>query len=175
MTDHRARRNDSVGLPRACLVLAACWALIGAALALLVFRAWMQPVPAFNPNDGPIGPDDGFSFLLGGALMAMPLVGLLAVLAVLASEYLKRAQAAGRTRTAWAGAVIAAIGADLAFLGTFTFSVPSFGMRLGQVDWGLVVLSAIFVVIGVAMIAVLTVASRGSRAGKPPRPVPRNS
>jgi hypothetical protein len=124
----------------------------------------MQPVPAFNPNDGPIGPDDGFSFLLGGGLMAMPLAGLLAVLAIFASEYLKRSHATVRTRTAWACAVIAATGTDLAFLGTFTFSVPSFGMRLGRVNWGLVVFSAIFVMIGVAMTAVLTVASRRTRA-----------
>lgn len=65
------RRNYSVGPPRVCLVLAACWALTGAALGLWVFRAWMQPVPAFNPNDGPIGPDSNLDFWLGAALMAV--------------------------------------------------------------------------------------------------------
>lgn len=168
------RRTDSVRLPLACLVLAACWALIGAALALWVFRAWMQPVPAFNPNDGPIGADSNLDFWLGTVLMAVPLVGLLAVLAVFASEYLKRAQATRRTRTAWTAGVIAAVSVDIAFLGTFAAPARVFGMRLGQLNWGLVALSAIFVVIGVAMIAVLSVAARGSRPGNPP-PVPRNS
>ncbi len=109
------------------------------------------------PNDGPIGADSNLDFWLGTVLMAVPLTGLLAVLAVFASEYLKRAQATGRTRTAWTAGVIAAVGVDLAFLGTFAAPGRVFGMKLGQVNWGLVVLSAIFVVIGVAMIAVLTV------------------
>lgn len=169
------RRANAVRLPRACLVLAACWALIGAALALWVFRAWMQPVPAFNPNDGPIGPDSNLDFWLGTALMAMPLIGLLAVLAVFAPEYLTRAQATGRTRTAWKVGVVAAVCVDIAFLGAFAAPSRVFGMKPGQVNLGLVALSAIFVVIGVAMIAVLTVASRGSRPGKPPPPGPRNS
>jgi hypothetical protein len=120
----------------------------------------MQPVPAFNPNDGPLGPDDGFSFLLGAGLMAMPLAGLLAVLAALASEYLRRVEATVRIRATWACAVIAAIGIDLAFLGTFAISVPSFGMRLGRVNWGLEVFSAIFVMIGLAMMGVIAAAAR---------------
>ena len=126
------RRADSVRRPRACLVLAACWALIGAALALWVFRAWMQPVPAFNPNDGPIGADSNLDFWLGTALMAAPLTGLLAVLAVFASEYLKRAQATGRTRTAWTAGVIAAVCVDVAFLGTFAAPARVTGMKLGK-------------------------------------------
>jgi len=75
--------------------------------------------------------------------------------------YLKRAQASGRTRAAWTGAVIAAACVDIAFLGTFAAPAPLFGMKLGQVNLGLVVLAAIFVMIGVAMMAVITVASRG--------------
>src|SRR6185437_10416688 len=155
------RRNDSFGLPRACSVLASCWALTGAALALWVFRAWMQPVPAFNPNDGPIGADSNLDFWLGAALMAVPLGGLLGALAACNAGYLKRAQASGRTRAAWTGAVIAAACVDIAFLGTFAAPAPLFGIKLGQVNLGLVVLAAIFVMIGVAMMAVITVASRG--------------
>jgi len=135
--------------------------LTGAALALWVFRAWMQPVPAFNPNDGPIGADSNLDFWLGAALMAVPLGGLLGALAACNPGYLKRAQASGRTRAAWTGAVIAAACVDIAFLGTFAAPAPLFGMKLGQVNLGLVVLAAIFVMIGVAMMAVITVASRG--------------
>lgn len=161
------QRKDDGGLPRACLVLAACWALTGAALALWVFRAWMQPVPAFSPNDGPIGADSNLDFWLGAVLMAVPLAVLLAALAVRASGYLKRVQATGRTRTAWTSAVSAAGCVEIAFLGTFAAPVPLFGMKLGQVNWGPVVLSAIFVMIGVAMIAVIMVAARGTKRRVP--------
>jgi hypothetical protein len=155
-------RNDSAGLARACLILAACWALAGAALALWVFRAWMQPVPAFNPNDGPIGADSNLDFWLGAALMAMPLAGLLAAFVACGFVYLDRARATGRARVAWTGAVVAAACADLAFLGTFAAPGRLFAIRLGQVNPGLVLMSAIFVMIGVAMGAVITVAARGA-------------
>jgi hypothetical protein len=59
--------------------------------------------------------------------------------------------------------VIAAACVDIAFLGTFAAPAPWFGMKLGQVNLGLVVLSAIFVLIGVAMMAVITVAARGTK------------
>jgi hypothetical protein len=161
------RRNGSGGPPRVCLVLAACWGLTGAALALWVFRAWMHPVPAVNPNDGPIGADSNLDFWLGAALMAVPLGGTLAALAACASGYLNRVRATRRTRTAWTGAMIAAVCVDIAFLATFAAPVPLFGMKPGQVNVGLVVLSAIFVMIGVAMMAVITLLGRGSRPGRP--------
>jgi hypothetical protein len=59
--------------------------------------------------------------------------------------------------------VIAAACADIAFLGAFAAPVPLFGMKPGQVNVGLVVLSAIFVMIGGAVIAVITMASQGAK------------
>jgi hypothetical protein len=150
-----------------CLVLAACWALTGAGLALWVFRVWMEPAPVFNPNDGPIAADSILDLWLGAVLMAPPLAGWLVAVACLASGYLKRVQATGRTRTAWTGAVIAAVCVDITFLGTFAVLAPVFGMRIGQANWGLVVLSAIFVMTGVAMMAVITVAARGAKRRLP--------
>ena len=70
-----ASRQDSTGRRVACLILAPCWALAGATLGVIVFRAWMQPLP--NPaTNGPIPNNGPFLALFFGTFMAAPLGAL---------------------------------------------------------------------------------------------------
>ena len=128
----------------------------------------MHPVPVFNPaTDGPL-PSDFFDSELGALvaafLMAVPLVGLLAALAASGIGYLHAAPLTGRCRTGWVCAVIAAALVDVAFIAVFLDPVPLFGqIVLGQANWGLLGFSAAFVVVGAAMVAVITAAAREAR------------
>lgn len=158
------RRDGSVGRRRACLVLTSCWALTGTALTLWVFRAWTHPVPAFNPNDGPIGPDSNLDFWLGGYAMAVPLGGLSAALAATGLWYLDSVGPTRRTWAAFASAVTAAVAVEAVFISTFILAGSWLGMTLGRVNWGLLALSAVFAVVGGATVAIVTTAPRRARS-----------
>ena len=121
-------------------------------------------MPAFNPNDGPIGPDSNLSFWVGGLLMGTPLAAFTAALAAIGSRYVSTARPSARIRAAWAAAVAAAVAVDLLFIGTFMAPGKLFGMAPGQVNWGLLVLSALFAATGVAMMAILIAARLRLRA-----------
>lgn len=157
------QREGSVGLRRACLVLTSCWALAATALSVWVFRAWMEPLPAFNPNDGPIGPDANMSFWVGGAAMAAPLATLTVALAVTGSVYLSRVRSAGRAGAAWVLAVTAAVTAEVVFICVFMAPWPLFGMAPGRVNWGLLALSASFTAVGSMMVTIIIAAARTAR------------
>jgi hypothetical protein len=148
------------GHRRACLALTSCWALTGAAFAIWVCHAWTQPVPAFDPNDGPIGTDANLSFWVGGFAMAVPLAGLSAALAVTGSGYLSSIRATWRLRAGWAFAVAAAVAVEVMFIGTFMIAGSLLGMRLGRVNWGLAGMSASFIAVGGAMVTIITAAAR---------------
>jgi hypothetical protein len=111
-------------------VLSSCWALTGAALAFWVFRAWIHPVPAFNPNDGPIGTNSNLSFWLRGLLMAVPLAGFTAALAATGSWYLHHIRSTWPIRAAWASAMTAAVAVEAMFVGIFVAPGPVLGMGL---------------------------------------------
>src|SRR5215472_5832967 len=151
--------EGSIGLRRACLVLTSCWALAATALSVWVFRAWMEPLPVFNPNDGPIGPDANMSFWVGGAAMAAPLATLTVALAVTGSEYLSSVRPAGRAGAAWVLAVTAAVAAEVVFICVFVAPEPLFGMAPGRVNWGLLALSASFAAVGGAMVTIMMAAA----------------
>jgi hypothetical protein len=158
------RREGPAGRWTASVVLSACWAVTGAALALWVFRAWAHPVPAFNPDDGPIGPNANLSFWVGGFLMGVPLAGLSAALASVGLGYVWRVGSAPRIRAAWISAVCAAVAVEVVFIGTFMAPGMLFGMTPGQVNWGLLGLSALFAATGAAMTIILTTAHARLRA-----------
>jgi hypothetical protein len=153
------RREGFVGRRRACLALSSCWALIGAIFGLWVFRAWVHPVPAFNPNDGPIGTDANLSFWMGAPLMAVPLASFSAALAATGLEYLRSVRTTWRIRVAWASAVTAGVVVDVVFIGTFMSPGSVLGMGLGRVNWGLLALSASFAAVGGAMVTIITAAA----------------
>jgi hypothetical protein len=150
---------------RTGVALWAFWAVIGAGLTLWVFRAWEQPVPAFNPNDGPLPADANLDFWLGGWLMAVPLVVLTATAAAVGLQYVWTLPSPSRIRAAWIAAVTAAVLTDVAFIGTFAAHGALFGMAPGQVNWGLSVFAALFAAVGIAMAAILTAARARLRVG----------
>lgn len=123
----------------------------------------MHPVPAFNPNDGPIGTDSHLSFWLGGLLMAMPLAGFTAALAATGSRYLYNLRSGRRIRAAWASSVTAALAVEVIFVGIFIAPQPVLGMELGHVNWGLTVLSASFAAVGGTMGTIIAAAARTAR------------
>lgn len=157
-----------MGLRWACLVLTSWWALAAMALSAWVFRAWMEPLPAFNPNDGPIGPNANMSFWVGGAAMAVPLAALTVASAVTGSEYLSSVRPAGRARTAWVSAVIAAVTAEVVFISVFVAPGPLLGMAPGRMNVGLLALSASFAAIGGAMVTIIIAAARNASRQSPP-------
>jgi hypothetical protein len=123
----------------------------------------MEPLPAFNPNDGPIVADASLSFWVGGAAMAVPLAALTVALAVTGSEYLSRVRSAGRAGAAWLSAVTAAITAELVFIGVFVAPGAPFGMAPGRVNWGLLALSASFAAAGAVLVTIIVAAARTAR------------
>ena len=155
--------DGSVGRRWACLALVSCWALTGAVFAVWVFRVWMHPVPAFNPNDGPIGTDANLSFWLGGYLMAVPLTGFSAALAATGSRYLHGLRATRHIRAAWTSAVIAAVAVEVVFIGSFMTPGSLFGMGLGRVNWGLLAMAASFAAVGGAMLTIISAVARQVR------------
>jgi hypothetical protein len=161
--ERRPQRQGSAGLRWACLVLTSCWALAAIALSAWVFRAWMEPLPAFSPNDGPIAPDASMSFWVGGAAMAAPLAALTVASAVTGSEYLSSVRSAGRAGAAWVSAVIAAVTAEVVFISVFVAPVALLGMAPGRVNWGLLTLPASFAAVGGAMDAIIIAAARSTR------------
>lgn len=159
-----------MALRRICLVLAPCWALAGAVLGVVVFRAWRQPPPPsppFNPlTDGPLpatNPGFGFDVLFQAFYMAVPLGCVLLVAAAIGMAYLRSAMLA-RRRIAWACAVSAAAAVEVTFIAIFIDPVPLFGqMVYGRANWGLLGFSAAFVAAGAAMTMVITAAARDAR------------
>lgn len=123
----------------------------------------MEPLPPFNPNDGPIGSDALMSFLVGGAAMAAPLAMLTVALVVTGWQYLSSVRNAGRAGAAWLLAVTAAITAEVVFICVFVAPGPLFGMAPGRVDWGLLALSASFTATGAAMVTIILAAARSAR------------
>ncbi len=157
-----ASRQDSTGRRVACLILAPCWALAGATLGVIVFRAWMQPLP--NPaTNGPIPNNGPFLALFFGTFMAAPLGALSIPLFVTGTEYLRRTMLTGGLRTAWTIVVRTAAAVEVIFLGIFVNSA-FFGL-IGpkQYEWVMLVTSAGFIGTGIAMAAVITAASRAAR------------
>lgn len=98
---------------------------------LCVFRAWMEPVPAFNPNDGPIGPDAHMSFWVGGAAVAVPLTALPVAVAATGSAYLSSGRLGG-PGAARVSAVTAAVAAEVAFISVFVAPRGLLGMDPGH-------------------------------------------
>jgi hypothetical protein len=146
-------------------VLSGCWAATGAVLALWVFRAWEHPVPAFNPNDGPIGPDSNLSFWVGGCAMGLPLAAFTVALAAIGSRHVSKDGRSARVRTAWVVAVAAAVVLEAVFIGTFMAPGKLFGIAPGQANWALLVLAALFVAVGGAKLTILFAAGFRPRAG----------
>ncbi len=124
-----------------------------------VFHAWRQPLPAFNPNDGPLPADNGFSFLAGGMAMLVPLVGLSAGLAGTGTAFIERAGIRSRWLLAWMTAVIAGIAVDIALVFVFAIWAP-FGMGPGHANWTLLAFPAAFLLIGAGMAAMITAGRR---------------
>jgi len=140
---------------RSGLTLSALWTVAGVALTLWVFRAWEHPVPAFNPNDGPIPANANISFWLGGFLMGTPLAALTAALALVGLQYVSRLRSV-QIRAAWISAVTAAVAVEVAFIGIFVAPGAPFGMAPGRVNWGLPVLAVLFAAVGAAMMIIIS-------------------
>jgi hypothetical protein len=140
-------------------------------LGVIVFRAWMQPLP--NPaTNGPI-PDNGwFSALMLGGLMAVPLAALSLPLFATGLGYLRRAMLNRRWRVAWVSAAMTAAAVEITFLGIFVGSSLPVPFGPQQNEWVMLVISAGFVVAGTAMVAVITTASREARPGVAVSPAP---
>jgi hypothetical protein len=156
------------GARRACLLLASCWALTGAAFGARVFQSWWtHPVPVFNPlTDGPV-PDDFHDSVLGvlflAVLMAVALAGLQVATIASGFAYLRGTGLSGRWRTAWACAVIAAAAVGVAFIGVFWQMRHGQQTVLGHPSWGLLAFSAAFLIAGAVMVAIITAAARQAR------------
>jgi hypothetical protein len=130
-----------------------------------VFHAWAQPPPSAIDLQGPMGADADLDFWVGGAAMTVPLAALSVGAAVTGSLYLSRVKCACQAWAGWIAVVTAAVTVEVMFIGVFIWPGPVLGMKPGQVNWGLLALSAWFAITGGAKGTVIVAASR--RASRP--------
>lgn len=160
------RPRGSVAARRACAFLVSCWALAGAAFSARFFQSsWAHPVPVYNPaTDGPM-PDDifdsGVGVMILAFVMAVPLAGLWVAATACGFDYLRGA-ALTRRFVNWACALAAAAVVSVAFLYVFLFPPALlFGKTIyPHPSWGLLGFSALFLITGVVLVAVIMVAAR---------------
>jgi hypothetical protein len=154
-----SRRATPVSLYKRCLGLAAAWGLLGAAACACVFVI----------STIPIGPDGrtvpGMLLLLDWTLDAfmLPFCAVAPVLLLRAGyTFLRHSAGAGIMWTlAWGPVASASLAVEVLFLARFVHWLGTpYGPNLGYMAWHAFDFTAGFLVIGVAMMCVLTGAQR---------------